>query len=164
MAKKDKSKKDKKKKGKEKKAKKGKEKKAPAGNGDLGEIRSLTGSIALSKLTHVMMTKKGKKGKVKGLFIPIKQNYLTEGKEGAVYLNLRVRVTENHDQYGQNGFIAHSADSTMYKEAKDKEKEKMGNLPIMGNIKDWESSGEANDNSGKAGDKDSYDEEDDLPF
>lgn len=148
---------------KEKKEKKSKEKDAPKTTTSSGETTSYTGSIALSKLEHVRMKMKGKKGKVDCIVIPIDKNFLTKGDEGAVYLNLRLRTTADQDKYGQNGFIAHSADSKMYKEAKDKDKEKMSSLPILGNIKNWDS-GSASSSNDAGGSKGEIDETDDLPF
>lgn len=147
-----------------KKEKKKDKKKNKDSKGGLGAIRNFTGSLALSKLKHVIMTKKNKKGKkIKCIVIPIKDNYLVEGKEGAIYMNIRLRTTEGKGQYDDNGFIAHAAPSKMYKEASKKEKEKMNNLPILGNVIDWDGpSGGSNDNSGSAGA--AIGDDDDLPF
>ena len=124
----------------------------------------MTGSIALSKLQHVMMTKKGKKGKVEGIFIPVDANFLTKAKDGSgLYMDVRVIYKPGGDDYDQNGFISQSVNSTLYKEAKDKVKEKMGKTPILGSIKNWDAPSKGgNDNSGSAGAP--VDENDDLPF
>ena len=127
--------------------------------------RKFSGSIALTKLTHAVMTKKNKKGKkIDCLVIPIDQNYLVRGKEGALYMPISVITRSEEDQYGQHGFIGQNADSKAYKAADEDEKEKMAKLPILGNIKDFGavSGGSNNDTSGNAG---SFNEdEDDLPF
>lgn len=124
--------------------------------------KKFSGSIALSKLKHVIMTKKGKKGDVRGLFIPIKENFLVEGKEGAVYMAVNVITKSPQDEFGQNGFISQNGNKK-WSEASEKEKEKFKALPILGNIKNFEdtqSSG-SSDASGKAGE---VSEDDDLPF
>jgi len=124
--------------------------------------KKLSGSIALTKLVHVMMEKKGKNGMVKGLFIPIQQNLLTE-KDGAVYMPVNITYKTEQDQYKQNGFIAKTTDSKVWKELDEAGKEEAKKLsPILGNIKDWESSN-ANDSSGAASTQ-TLEETDDLPF
>jgi hypothetical protein len=124
--------------------------------------KRLSGSIALTKLQHVMMEKKGKSGMVKGLFIPLDANLLAE-KDGAVYIPVNITVKEEQDQYGQNGFISKTIDSKIWKEMSDAEKEESKKLtPILGNIKDW-SGGSAADTSGAAA-SGVVPEDDDLPF
>jgi len=128
--------------------------------------RRLQGSLALSKLKHVIMTKngkkdkKGKKTKVRGIFIPFDVNFIEE-KDGAVYMSVSAIVKDEEDKYGQHGFISQSTPSKLWKEAKKKEKELMKKLPILGSIKDFEFSGTSNDKAGSAGE---VDENDDLPF
>lgn len=100
---------------------------------------------------------------IKGIFIPIEANLLTE-KDGAVYMSVNVRVKQEQDEYGQNGFIAKTTDSKIWKEldeAGKKEAEKLS--PILGNIKDWSGEGGGNDTSGAASNK-PVNDEDDLPF
>lgn len=92
----------------------------------------LSGSIALTKMTSMILTTK--KG-TKCIMLPIKENYFTE-KDGAVYLNCNVIVKEEQDQYGQNGFIAQKMDSETYK-AMGKEAANSIKLPVLGNIKDF---------------------------
>jgi hypothetical protein len=146
----------------EKAGKQGKEKKPDKGqNADFSQ-KKFSGSIALSKLKHVIMTKKGKKGDVRGLFIPIKENFLVEGKGGAVYMAVSVITKSPQDEYGQNGFISQNGNKK-WSEASEKEKEKFKALPILGNIKNFEDtqSSSSSDTSGRAGE---VDEDDDLPF
>lgn len=124
--------------------------------------KTLMGSIALTKLHHVIMEKKGKSGMIKGVFIPIEANAL-ETKDGAVYLPVKVTVREEADQYGQNGFIGKTM-KTGKKWAEMTEDEKKAHqalTPILGNIKDFSSS--ANDASGAAVTS-TVAEDDDLPF
>lgn len=140
-----------------------KDKKASGENTDFTQ-KKYSGSIALSKLQHVLMKKKGKKGKeIKGIFIPIDQNCLVKGDEGAIYMNISIITKSPQDQYGQNGFIAQNGNKK-WSEASEKDKAKFKELPILGNIKDFEDSkGSSNDTSGKVSDTE-YNEEDDLPF
>lgn len=123
--------------------------------------RKLSGSIALTKLQHVIMEKKGKSGMIRGLFIPIDANLLTE-KEGAVYMSVNVNFKADQDQYGQNGFISKTTDSKIWKSLDEEGKKKAQDLsPILGNIKDF--SGGGNDTSGAASEG-TVGEDDDLPF
>lgn len=121
------------------------------------------GSLALSKLKHVIQKKKGKNGDIDCLVIPIDQNNLVRGKEGAVYMPIRVMTNTEQDQYGQNGFISQSVDSKVYKAASDEEKEEFKKLPILGNVKNFGSGGDAQASSGAAS-SEVMDENDDLPF
>lgn len=127
--------------------------------------KSFSGSLALSKLKHVILEKKGETGIVKGIFIPLEANKLTEGKEGAVYLGIRGVIKDEKDQYDNNGWIA--ANPNMGKkwgELSDAEKEEAKTLsPIIGNVKVWGGSGESNDNSGAAS-ADVLSDTDSLPF
>lgn len=124
--------------------------------------RKLSGSIALTKLQHVIMEKKGKSGMVKGLFIPIDANLLTE-KDGAVYMSVNVNFKPDQDQYGQNGFISKTTNSKIWKGLDEAGKKAAQDLsPILGNIKDF-SGGSANDTAGAAA-PGIVAEEDDLPF
>lgn len=123
--------------------------------------RDLSGSIALTKLVHVMMDAKGKNGPVRGIFIPIQANLLTE-KDGAVYMGVKVKTKSEADNYGQHGFISKTTDSKIWKELDDAGKEEAKKLsPILGNIKDWE--GSSNDTAGAASST-VMKEDDDLPF
>jgi hypothetical protein len=152
---------DKKKSKKDKSGKSKKEGKAPKANNSETVMKKYAGSIALSKLKHVIMTKKGKKKKIKGIFIPIKENYLIEGENGAVYMNLNVVTKSPQDEYGQNGFISQNGNKK-WSEASEKEKDAFRNLSILGNIKDFDDSKpESTDNSGSHGE---INEDDDLPF
>ena len=141
---------------------KNKDKKA---NKSSGEQRSFTGSLALSKLKHVIMKKKNKKGKkIKMICIPIEANFLIEGKDNAVYMPIRVIAKNEEDQYGNHGFISQSVDSKAWKAADDELQDEMRKTPILGNIKDWEfEKGSSNDSSGSMSDGE-IDEDDDLPF
>ncbi|WP_114937535.1 hypothetical protein [Mucilaginibacter endophyticus] len=125
--------------------------------------KDLSGSIALTKLTHVLMDAKGKGGKpVRGIFIPIDVNMLVE-KDKAVYMAVKVKVKSEADQFGQNGFIAKTTDSSIWKGLTEDQKEEAKKLsPILGNIKDF-SAGTANDTSGAAA-PNVVSEDDDLPF
>lgn len=114
------------------------------------------GSIALTKLNSaIITTKKGNRA----IIIPIEENYLLE-KDGAIYMSVNVITKDEQDQYGQNGFISQTLPSDKYKElGKDKAKEI--SLPILGNIKNFQS----NDSSGaEVIQGETNPEDDDLPF
>lgn len=99
--------------------------------------RSLSGSIALTKLPQaVIIEKKGQSGMIRGIFLPIDGNQLTE-KDGAVYMDIRVTVRDEVDQYGQNGFVSKGIPSEVYKANKDNADLLKTMQPILGNIKDW---------------------------
>jgi len=120
-----------------------------------------SGSIALTKLVSVEMTKNGQNGQpVKGIFIPYEKNYITE-KDGAAYLNVNVVLHEAPDKFGQDGFISHKLDTETYKKM-GKEAANELKLPILGNVKNFATGGNSNDTSGKAAEV--INEQDDLPF
>ena len=133
--------------------------------------KTLSGSIALTKLKHVRMSGKGKGGKViPGIFIPIEANKLREGKPAedgstAVYVPIRVLYNEEQDKNGQNGFIAKSVSTDEYKAAKtDAEKEALKEYqPILGNVKEFTQNSTSQDTAGAA-DSGVYDPDDELPF
>ena len=133
--------------------------------------KTLSGSIALTKLKHVRMNGKGKGGKViPGIFIPIEANKLIEGKPAedgsiAVYIPIRVLYNEEQDKNGQNGFIAKSVSTDEYKAAKtDAEKEALKEYqPILGNVKEFTQNSNTQDSAGAAS-SDVFDPDDDLPF
>lgn len=136
--------------------------------------KTLSGSLALTKLKHVKMNGKGKGGKtVEGLFIPIEANKLILGKPAedgsvAVYMPIRVLYNEEADKNGQNGFIAKSVSTEEYKAAvTDAEKEALKEFqPILGNVKDFSSGGGAavKDSAGAVAGNTTFDPDDDLPF
>lgn len=134
--------------------------------------KRLLGSLALTRLIHVRMEKKGKNGMVQGLFIPIEANMLVEGKPGEdktipVYLPINVFVKEKQDDKGQNGFVSKTIDSKKWKEMTDAEKEESRKItPILGSIKDFSQNAAASDSKGDAGGGDVFnaDSDDDLPF
>jgi hypothetical protein len=119
-----------------------------------------SGSIALTKLVSVEMTKNGKDGQpVKGIFIPYSKNYITE-KDGAAYLNINVVLHDAPDQYKNDGFISQKLDSETYK-SMGKEAANALKLPILGNVRNFATGGNSNDSAGKAAD---ISENDDLPW
>jgi hypothetical protein len=124
--------------------------------------KDYSGSIALTKIKHVILEKKGQSGMIRGIFIPIKENLLLE-KDGAIYMAVKVKVKGEQDQYGQNGFIAKTTESSIWKDLTDAQKEEAKKLsPILGNIKDWSASS-GSDTSGAAANGPVQDD-DDLPF
>jgi len=119
--------------------------------------RNLTGSIALTKLPQsVIIEKKGKSGIIRGIFLPIDGNQLTE-KDNAVYMDVRVTVRPEADQYGQNGFISKGVPTDVYKALKDNADALKAAQPILGNIKDWSSQASSEPVS-------TVSDDDDLPF
>jgi hypothetical protein len=146
----------------EKKGKSKKEKKSSSSAETV--MTKYSGSIALTKLKHVVMNKKGKKGKkITGLFIPVKENYLVPGKDGAYYLSVNIVTKTPQDDYGQNGFVSQNGNKK-WSECSEKEKNAFKALPILGNIKNFDDSQSTSqaDTSGAA--SSAIDEEDDLPF
>ena len=134
-----------------------------------------SGSIVPTKLKHVKMIAKGKGGKpVKGIFIPIEVNYMTEGrlqkddqgKEIAssepLYLSVDIVVFNERSDRGQDGMICHKLDSKTYKELGKEEAQKI-NLPILGNIKNFANK-TGNDTSGDVADGKTFESDDELPF
>jgi hypothetical protein len=132
--------------------------------------RRLSGSLALTKLKCVRFTHKGKSGKeTVGLFIPIEANYLVEGEKAddgsiPIYLPISLVVKDEQDQYKQNGFIAKTIDSRMWKAMTDEQKEESKSAtPILGSVKDWSQQSPSNqDTAGTPAE--TFDENDDLPF
>lgn len=137
----------------------------------------LSGQISLTRMTHVIMEKKGKGGKkVRGLFIPIEKNLLEEieyetkdkGKVKEVVIPVSIVVKPETDDRGQDGFIGKNVPNEIYKNASDKEKEDFKQYtPILGNLKDWSRGGgssapQVSDAGG--GEVFDADSDDDLPF
>lgn len=128
--------------------------------------RRLSGSIALTKLkcyrTKMNSKKQGKLIDV--LIIPVDDNHLVSGKEGALFMPINAIIKDEEDQYGQHGFISQSVDSKLWKEATEEQREEYKKLPILGNLKDF--TGHNNDNDGVMQDKLEATDlgGDDLPF
>ena len=128
--------------------------------------RTFSGSLALTKLKHSIVTVKSKsKGDVKGVFIPIDVNHLVKGNNNAFYLPVRVITHSEPDKYGQHGFVAQSVDTATWKEASDTEKENFKSLPILGNIKDFDAiSGDASGMMDDISSTTTIDDTDELPY
>ena len=127
--------------------------------------KTLSGSIALTKLIHVKI--KSKKG-ADCLMIPIEANLLETDANGGVYIPVRVITKDQQDQYGQNGFIAKSIGSKHYKAADQAQRDKWKAdgkeiTPILGSIKDFTGGGSQDASSGAAAEG-TFTEDDDLPF
>lgn len=121
--------------------------------------RNLAGGIALTKLPQAVIKElKGKSGMIRGVFLPIDGNHLTE-KNGEAYMDIRVVIREEEDNYGQIGFVAKSVPSSVYKELKD-DKDKLNAVqPILGNLKDFSGGGQSNTDPAPV-----VGEDEDLPF
>lgn len=119
----------------------------------------LSGSLALTKLKSALITtKKGNRA----ILIPVEENYLVE-KDGAVYMQVSVITKDEQDQYGQNGFISQTVSSQKYKELGKEKVQELG-LPILGNIKDFQSGGNDSAGSTVIEGQTNPEEDDDLPF
>jgi hypothetical protein len=99
--------------------------------------KSYSGQIELTKLKSVILEKKGQTGMVRGIFIPIEQNFLDEFSPGRLALNISIVVHEEKDKYGNDGFIGSKVSSDIYKSASESQKEDFKKLPILGNFKDF---------------------------
>jgi hypothetical protein len=98
--------------------------------------KNYIGSIALSRLKHVVTSMTGKSGQpVKGIFIPFDANYIERIPNGEYHLSVRIRTREELDQYDQSGFIAHSTPTNVYNKMS-KEEQAALKLPFLGNIRD----------------------------
>lgn len=128
--------------------------------------KSFYGSIALSKLKHVILEKKGKSGMVKGIFIPFEANGLVEGKEGAVYANISGKFHDEPDSYGNDAFVAHKFNSGKKWSDMTEDEKKAANdaSPILGNLK-WQdgAGGRSADSSGAVASA-VISEDEDIPF
>lgn len=119
--------------------------------------KSYSGQIELTKLKSVILEKKGQSGMIRGVFIPIEQNFLDEFQPNRVALNINIIVHEEKDKYGNDGFIGQKVGSETYKSANEVQKEEFKKLPILGNFKDF--SGVDNSNPAPV-----VSDTDDLPF
>ena len=155
---------------KDKKGKKGNKKdnahQSNSGNQD-NPMTKYSGGVKLTKLVHTVKKMKNAKGKkIDCLILPIKANHFTVTDKGVVILNLNVIAKEFQDDYGQNGFISQTGNKK-WSECSEEEKDTFKALPILGNIKNFESQAASsnNDVSGALGDDFADDDDDDdLPF
>ena len=133
----------------------------------MSQDKQLTASIALDRLICAKVT--SKKG-AECLMIPIADNNL-EVDDYGIHLPVRIIYRPVQDDKKQNGFISKAIGSKTYKAAtaeqqaawKDfKNEDTKKQTPILGNVKDWSSSGPATSDvaQGAAVDPDA----DDLPF
>ena len=115
--------------------------------------------LNLAKLTHVLMTKKGKeKQDVKCIVIPINENNLFEGKEGNVYLDL-IAFKLNEPKHGKTHLVKQS----LPKDVREKmSKEEQNATPILGDLTDDITQSDTPNNA--AGPGVVIDENDSLPF
>lgn len=140
--------------------------------------RTLNGTIALDRLAHVVMIKKGRNGQdVKGIFIPLEVNKLEEqsyqtqaGTVEEIQLPVRIIVKDKTDDKGQDGFITKTIGSKTYKAASEEQKKAYKDFkneetkkltPILGNIKDFS---KQQTNLNQSASNAPVDEDDDLPF
>jgi hypothetical protein len=121
-------------------------------------MKNYSGQIELTKLKCVILEKKGQSGMIRGLFIPIAQNFLDEFAENRITLPISIVCHDIPDKYGNDGFIGQKVDSKTYRVATDLQKEDFKKLPILGNFKNFSG---ISDNSEPAK---TIDENNDLPF
>jgi len=98
--------------------------------------KDYSGQIELTKMQCAFL--KSPKGE-RCLVIPLKSNHLDEFAEGRVAIPIRIKVHEEKDKYGNDGFIGQQVSSKEYKEMTDEQK-KETKLPILGNFKDFSQS------------------------
>jgi len=127
-------------------------------------VRSLEGSVALTKLPCMLMTTK--KG-TEGIFIPTDAANLIKGKEGALYLPIKVALYDEENEFGQHGFVSLNVNpkakyNKKWKQLSKDEQEKLKEINvILGNVKDWQFEG----NSDAPADETVHTEDsDDMPF
>jgi len=153
--------------------------------------RNLSGSIALSKMKHVLLEMPSSKvnedgtervandkkppAKVKGIWIPFEANKLDiyekpvegGGVETQIYMPARVHIKDEEDQNGQIGFISKSLATKDYKAlgTGDVAKKAAAEFtPILGSLKEFTNSGTANDAEGNVGGGETFTPTDDVPF
>ena len=118
------------------------------------------GKLNLAKLTHVLMTKKGKDDKdVKCIVIPIQENNLFEDKEVNVYLDL-IAFDLKNPKDNQTHLVKQSLPKEVREAMSEEER---NNMPIIGSLNtDMGGGGGAADNA--AGKGVVLTEDDNLPF
>lgn len=119
----------------------------------------ITGSINLSAFNHVVMEAQGKKGKVKGIFIPLEANRLKQSDKGekCVYLNI-----VGFEMKEKKEWATHIVKQSLSKEVRDSmTEEEVREMPILGNFDVDNTPGET---SNDAGGGKVFDEKSDLPF
>jgi hypothetical protein len=91
--------------------------------------------INLAALKAVRRSEKGTSGMVDCLIIPVENNYLFKGKNGALYLDVIAFELKNRKE-GQNDthLLKQSLPSEVFKKMTDEEKK---DTPILGNATVW---------------------------
>lgn len=121
-------------------------------------MKKISGKINLMMLNGVIKKLPGQDGEVECLVLPIEINRLFKGDKG-VYLDLIAFPIEPAKQN-------ESKDTHLVKQSfSKKQREKMGEeelkmLPILGNLKEWDTRGESEPASSMV----VQEEKDDLPF
>ena len=111
--------------------------------------------INLSELKHVITSRKGKSGEVKGIFIPLEVNHLEQNqKNGNVYLNMVAFEMREPKEWADH-IIKQSLPLEVREAMTDEDKQ---NEPILGNLQ----TGAGSVSSGPVSVE--VDEDDDLPF
>lgn len=91
--------------------------------------------INLASLTHIVTSVKGKSGSmVEGIFIPIEKNNIYKGTKG-LYLDLIAFPIKNKQTDSKDTHLLKQSFSKEQRE--NMTKEQQDNLPIIGNMIDW---------------------------
>lgn len=98
-------------------------------------MENSTIKINLSAFVHIVTTVKNKAGNpVKGIFIPLEKNNIFEGKKG-LYVDLIAFPIKNNKTDSKD---THLIKQSISKEEREKmTQEQQNNLPIIGNMIDW---------------------------
>lgn len=117
--------------------------------------------LNLAALKAVRRTEKGTSGPVDCLIIPIENNYLFKGKEGALYLDLTAfELKEKKEDRKDTHLIKQSFPTEVFKAMTDEQKKA---TPILGNATVWSGERSPNGSSAPQG-APVIGELDDLPF
>lgn len=111
-------------------------------------MRKFAGSIALTKMKHVIKKMKNRSGQlVDVIILPIDANYLVRDTKGRVYIDMNIILHDEPDQYNQDGFMPQKIPTDIWKNATEEQRQAMQkDTPILGNFIDVRSLN--NDNSG----------------
>ena len=116
--------------------------------------------INLALLKAVRRTEKGQLGPVECLILPIKNNHLYEGKDGALYLDMTAfELKTKKEGQKDTHLVKQQLPADVFKAMTDEQKK---STPILGNCIVWE--GERGPNSSAGETAPTIGELDNLPF
>ena len=117
--------------------------------------------LNLAALKAVRRMEKGKSGEVDCLIIPIKDNFLFEGKNGALYLDCTAfEFKEKKDDRKDTHLVKQSYPAEVFKAMSDEDKRA---TPIIGNCTVWTGDKSPNGSAVENG-APRIEPKDDLPF